>query len=474
MKIYISLIFYFFSLSFSFSQSTFQYMYKSPLEELSKSLMEDELGNIYFPVDNSLYGLIIKLDHEGSFVDSIQIINPEGICSLSELIKIDQDHFVALGYWSCDSTSELWYVLFNNNLQVLDDKRLNSDGYKIFDFRHIINHKGNIVFLALYMAPQTYYKECIYEITSDGTIVRNRFFNSFSFNEGFTLLENSPIFSYKVFSFFPLGSKGFSFLNVLDTNFNVIDTVSFNEYINDLNTAKWINESTYLLTGKMYTFNSEEWDMGILKVSSTDSILSSAYFGKTDTVEWPGIYKNLDFISLDNIFYAGSSNSYMFPFQNEPSWIMLNIIDSDLNLKNQRFYGGDAFYLVNAILATQDSGCVLSCSRYDYLTQNEEFDIYILKVNQDGLLVSTPENPIINTNTCHLHPNPGNETLNVNSPIDRLQLQLFDLTGRLECEAELSTGTNSMYVSGLPRGIYLYRILDKKNQTVQSGKWMKN
>jgi hypothetical protein len=317
----------------------------------------------------------------------------------------------------------------------------------------------------------------MYEITKDGDLVRNMFFNTTStFNIASSLLENSYDRSYKIFStgsLSPPSSKMPVFINVVDTNFNLLENFIIHyPNINTNTTAKWINDSTYLLAGKWLVYTEGEWDLGILKVTKDDSVLLSASFGKPDTVDWSANYECLDFTSNDNIFFAGTSNSY-YPFQNEPSWIMLNILDSDLNLKNQRFYGGDAFYLVNAILATQDGGCMLSCSRYDYLTQNEEYDIFILKVNQEGLLVSTPENPIINVNPCYIYPNPGSELLNINSPLDQIQIQLFNLTGIMECESDLSVGTNSISVSNLHSGIYLYRIFDQNYRIIQSGKWIK-
>jgi hypothetical protein len=457
-------------------QSTFNYLYSSPLNEISKSLIEDDDGNIYIAVKNYNYALIIKLDFEGSFLDSISIYNHEGTCNLEELIKIDDTHFVALGDWTSDTTSELWYVKLDNDLQIIDDKKLNSNGWYLFELHHIINHNGNIVFTAQYNVTSGSEKDvCMYEITENGTLIRNMFFNTtFIYNAVYSFLQDIHDSTYKVFAKSPLNNRVQCTLNIVDTNFYTIDHSSaLSDHINNNTSARWMNDSTYLLAGKWYFSSTDEWDLEILKMTRTDSILSNAYFGKQDTIDWPATYESLDFISPNNIFLAGSSNSNWFPFQNEPSWIMLNVLDSNLNLKNQKFYGGDAFYIINAILATQDSGCLISCSRYDYLTQNEENDVYILKVNKDGLLVSTPENPIINTKTCYIYPNPGNDLLNINSPLDQLHIQLFNLTGILECAAELSVGTNSISVSNLPAGIYLYRIFDQNNRIIQSGEWIK-
>ncbi|GEM_PF-1051132 len=461
-----------------YSQSTFEYKYTSPLHEVSRSMIEDGEGNIYFPVENFQYALIIKLSSEGIFRDSIHLINPYGSCNIGELINYDEDHFIALGNWSSDSTSELWYILFDNNLQVIEDNKLDSEGGLVHDFKHIINHNQNIVFMAHYLSPAiSSFDICLYEITFAGTIIRKVFFGTQTlFNQGFTLLENSYDNSYKIFTRLPLPFpiRASCALNYVDSNFDVIDTASyFDDFIYTQNTAKWINDSIYLVTGKRLIIEPEEWDIGIHKMSISDSIISSRYFGEADTVEWPGLYKNLDFISTDNIFFAGTKNSWWYPFQQESSWIMLSILDSDLNLNHQQFYGGDAYYLVNAILATQDSGCVMACSRYDYLTQDEEFDVFILKVNKDGLLVGTPETESEIENLCRLYPNPGGETLTIDIPKSGLRLTMSDISGIVRFSRNLENRHNILPVSALPTGMYFYRIVNEKNEAISVGKWIK-
>ena len=476
MKAYFIIISWFITFSALHCQTTFEFNRTNPMDEISRSIIEDGEGNIYFPVENFQYALIVKLSNEGDLLDSIQIINPNGTCNIGELIRYDEDLFIALGYWSSDSTSELWYILFDNNFQLIADKKIDSVSGMVYDFKHIINQNQNIVFMAHYLSPEIYsFNICLYEITFSGTIIRKVFFDSqLLFNQGFTLLENVYENNYKIFTRLPLPMRFSCFLNLVDSNFNVIDNNGyFDEKIYTHNSAKWINDSTYLLTGKRVITEPEEWDIGILKMSISDSIISSRYFGEEDTVEWPGLYKNLDFISTDNIFFAGTKNSWFFPFQQEPSWIMLNILDSDLNLKHQQFYGGDAYYLVNAILATQDSGCVMACSRYDYLTQDEEFDVYILKVNKDGLLVGTPETESEIENLCRLYPNPGGETLTIDIPKSGLRLTMSDISGIVRFSRNLENRHNILPVSALPTGMYFYRIVNEKNEAISVGKWIK-
>lgn len=455
------------------AQSTFEFLRTNPADEISSSIIDDSENNIYFPVVNFQNALILKLDCNGTIIDSVQIPNAKGSCNLSELIRVNNEVFLALGEWSTDTSNQLWFISFNNNLEILLDLKLNSNDCHINDFRSIINHKGNIVFIAQYLNSEHFLNICIYELTPGGNVIRSIFYDYTSLNMGYTLLEDTSDYTYKLFSLTPVDSRSLSTLNTLDTNFNLIDVRTFYGFIDGHNSSKWFSNSSYLLTGERYFDSIEEMDIGILKVNLNDSVLSSTFIGKPDTVESPGQVKSLDFIDSNNIFFCGSTNSYGWPFQNDPSWIIVNILDSSLNIKSQQFYGGDAFYLVNSVLATQDGGCVISCSRYDYKIQYNEFDIYILKVNKDGLLVNIPDESSSTSLICKLHPNPGKGYFYIDSNTDNLKLELFDLTGNYCYSSMISYGVNLQLVSRLASGMYNYRILNQNDKLMQSGKWIK-
>lgn len=464
----------------SYGQSTFEYFYSTGYNELSRSIIEDVEGNVYFPVENFEFGLIIKLDPEGIFADSIRILNPSGTCNISELIPKDSGLFIALGHWSTDTTNELWYLVLDNNLQIVDDKNIFSENNIIYDFKYIINHKGNIVFTALYQPNMTdLFQVCIWELTLQGDVVRNRFFDQGNgYNTNFSILEYSGVSTYIVFTRFNLHNRLSCFVNNLDSNFNLIDNpYYFGHIIGSHNTAKWINDSTYLLTGEKVDFNTGDYNLGILKVNVNDSISDIQEIGSPDTIDWPGLYKNLDWLSFDNIFYAGTINSYWFPFQNGPSWIILNILDTGLNIKSQQYYGGDAYYLVNALLATQDSGCLMACTRYDWTKPDNEFDVYILKVNKDGLLTSSGENRSIPINEIIISPNPAWSQVTVRYP---------DIFNHREREIiiwnTLGTAVRRLYrppgqaeepveVSNLPPGLYI-AVLYANGEKIAVGKFV--
>jgi hypothetical protein len=263
---------------------------------------------------------------------------------------------------------------------------------------------------------------------------------------------------------------------LVDSDFEIISVKPIPWYNAELNSAKYIDDNSYLLTGKkLYLYNIEyEWDMGLLKFDNDENLLDSLSFGKQDTVDTPGIFSNLDFVDASNIYYGGFSNVDMGnPYYSQmPSWIILNKLDENLSLKWQKFYGGDACYNLWAMIASQDGGCIMAGTRYDYLTQNQERDVYILKVNEDGLITWAHNVPMVKKEII-VYPNPGRDKLMVKSSTDNLIFELYNSSGKKLITHELQQPESEINTTLLKPGIFVYKIKNKKGQIVETGKWIK-
>jgi len=102
-------------------------------------------------------------------------------------------------------------------------------------------------------------------------------------------------------------------------------------------------------------------------------------------------------------------------------------------------------------------------------------DIYILKVNEDGLIVGSGEEPIgITVQDAIVYPNPGSEFLKVESgpQINGALFELFNLSGILVLSTTLDERMITINTSDIPSGTYPYRVT-YQNKIVASGKWVK-
>ncbi|NOY49428.1 MAG: T9SS type A sorting domain-containing protein [Chlorobi bacterium] len=131
---------------------------------------------------------------------------------------------------------------------------------------------------------------------------------------------------------------------------------------------------------------------------------------------------------------------------------------------------------MNSVLATNDGGCLLGGSKYDYENTNElERDIYILKLNNQGLLTSTEEN---NSNLMHeaiVFPNPGTTKFNIRvaAQYPESTVELYNINGELILKNEIIGKSAEIETSFLKTGTYIYKIYNKSG-LFETGKWIKN
>jgi len=176
----------------------------------------------------------------------------------------------------------------------------------------------------------------------------------------------------------------------------------------------------------------------------------------------------------NNIYMGGTSNfDYSNPFWSTlDSWFHLIKINPDLTPIWENWYGGDAYYFLYSILATSDSGCLMVGNRYDYETQDQERDIYVVKVNSEGLIVWTQEiqtdKPLFN-----IFPNPGENLINIRLTKGEFDFELFNLNGQILINQQIQSQVNTINTESLKSGLFFYRITDHKNNIIQAGKWIR-
>lgn len=269
---------------------------------------------------------------------------------------------------------------------------------------------------------------------------------------------------------------------VFDTllNFVEIKPFPFGEYPNwsqfeDDLTARLLNDSTFLVGGQFWYQNYPEpsqIDIGFCKFDSSLVFKPVTVFGAIDTIDAGGFKNTFDFISNDSIFFTGMKRTGGGLYPTSPSWIHVGLINNNMNPYYVRYYGGDAFYWVNSILATSDGGALIAGDRYDYLTQGYERDAFFLKVNRDGLVTSSKHEPYCPYLPFTVYPNPGNDYPIINLASQNAFLRVYNISGQMILSITLKEGANQVDFSRLPNGSYILSIVDQ-NGEVFSKKWIK-
>lgn len=458
------------------SQNTFEFNLKGEQDQVPGAMIEDSQGNIIFTVWNNQYAEILKLNQNGDIIDSVKIFNSENSkCDLFSMLKSENDEFYAFGYWEENSEFYFWVTKFDADFNLILNSKFPVDGRVVTVYSYsIYNSEGNIVSVMPYETNPPNTKLVIYEINQSGELIQFR--NLESYGNGIIyscdLIEVEPN-EYRIYTSSSL-QKTICYCNEVNSDFDLIDSYTLPWYLGDLTTVKKINDTSLIIAGKKILFeNNDDFQLGIIETDLQNNLLISNDFGKTDTNDYPGNHNTMDFLEIDNIYYGGTSNLTYPYFSNIPSWLLLNKIDENLNLKWQKYYGGDACYLLMSILATLDGGCVMAGSRYDYQTQNQERDVYLIKVNEDGLITWAHNIPEI-TKEILIYPNPGNDLIHIKSFQNTLTIELYNNNGQQTISHKITNQNITLNTRNLNSGIYFYRILNDKNKTIETGKWIKN
>ncbi|MBI4649222.1 MAG: T9SS type A sorting domain-containing protein [Bacteroidia bacterium] len=450
--------------------------------------IEDENRNLYFIKGTQDVGYtnyhckLLKLNVNGEILcEKVFYQNKNHM--LQYLLQTGENSFLAFGRIESDTSvyTDFWIVQFDSLLNINWEKKYYTQNFDYTIRKALIDHNGNIIVTGdLNKTYGTFEENGIYLykmlISADSLIVK--YFTDWTAFHSWDIIEKINSSGYIVFAEYFNDSVTTGQIAEIDQNFNIsLVTQISNIYFQPIiHTAAWFSDSTILLSGIETIFDPEQDDnLGLVLLDTMYNIIYDKMYGKTDTSDYPGIYHNFDFIDKDNIYYVGTSNYiyYQIPFQQEPSWIIINKLDSNLNIKWQKFYGGDVFYYVHDVLATQDGGCLVTGMNYDHLTQNNETSTFLLKLNENGELTSS-QNVSIKQQDIILYPNPGRDRMTIrNGIVNRdVSFELFDIHGRMLIKHDKVGSGSVIKTSDFSQGIYFYRFMDR-NRIVERGKWVK-
>jgi len=417
------------------------------------------------------YALIYKLDKEGHILDALVIEDSVKAIYISSVHFIEDDNISLFGALS-DSVTGLnvsfFNKVYNTNFEELSSKtHIISPDTRIYDFATKVQPNTNILLFGSCSINPARFTSMVYEFDSTFTLVKWNLPDSNNFGHYVDMqqLNDSIIWALKVFPW--LYEK-------LDSSFNVIEYYQIPRSMLGNSSCKWANDSTfYLFSGNLPGYN-----LAVIKQFHPFDTTGHLFWRwrQTDTIDFPSVWKGIDFKHPDTLFAGGTSNlSLSNPYYaHQPSWLVVFQTDSMLNLRWERFYGGDAYYVMMNLMATNDGGCLLGGARFDYhnATANQR-DIILLKLNSEGLLTGIDKMPEFQVREAIVYPNPGNE-MNIRLAAQHPQalLRLLDQHGRIVLQQHL-IGTESLVnTSYLANGIYMYQLTAPTGLS-ESGKWMK-
>lgn len=470
----------FLNLHLNSQNTTFEYLLSTPLDEQFHEIVETDDGTIYYSglLSNIEYpyhknALIAQLDVNGNLMDSIVLTEADKSIFVYRLHITDSNGFVVVASifdttgWQTQSAILLYNMDENLNLSNETIHYFDST-YSLIDIYSYLEPNGDILTnIPLHIPPQVE-RSYIYKFNSSFDSIRAKYYPD----------ESRTIISFKLLpngNYWALNTNLRQY-ELLDTAFNIVSTQRIPDYLRGNQSVAWDTDSSFYLVGENL-YPPPSHNLGFIKqfhpLDTTGHLYN--HWRISDTVDYPAFWGGIDFKNKDSIFIGGTRNMWSSYYNPWPSWFIILQTDSLLNIRWERFYGGDAYYMMGKIVATYDGGCLVAGTRYDYLNLTEqETDIIILKLNSEGLITNRHDNPVIDMQEAIVYPNPGNEVINVRIAAQHKEsvFELLDMNGRHILKQNL-TGTHGIIkTTFLKHGTYIYKI-SNNNGLFENGKWVK-
>jgi len=459
----------------SLSQNTFEYRVHDSADNLTNAVVETNSGQFIISavkLNEQHQGdvCLIKLNSVGTLLDTIIFDYQGHNCGFHQILQIDPNQFLLTGYVQYEGIFKLWFWKMDSLFNEIQNKVIPLGIYSYANAQLKRDHDGNILCFGCITDSLGHRNAFIYKLTPTGDSLRFKVFTSSHAFGKFDLLEKpgDQGYIYDVNGFTPGGN-----ILDLDTMFSIRETHYVPNDIYNFTDLRWVSPGSFYLTGEKLIMPAAYRKIGVEILDTNYSVIHARFLGDSDTtIYFPGLQKNLDFVYLNTTYIGGTSDFYPEEFAPVDCWYFLTCVDTTLSIKWQKFYGGDANYTLYGVLATKDEGCLMFGTLYDKDPLRLKRDIYVLKVNKDGLLVSTNGTPSPKVKEVILFPNPGSDKLHVLTSLKNLTLILFDINGNCILEDQISDNNTILDVSRIPSGMFLYRFT-KDGNTVDSGKWIK-
>ena len=470
----------------SYSQQTFELWLNSSLDEYPRDMIMDAEHNFVgiiqktSPIDNSFFSYLYKIGETGD-TTSKMFNKQDTILVLDKIIQSSESpiEFLVCGTgYHQDSSASLWFSYFSK----LD---VNMD--KIWERTYHLHHVDEYVCLPIcsqilkletggylhgnYLEP--FQKMLFFQLSENGDSIAYRMYEGDSTGRFAGLTYNHDSTAYWAHISGGQYEPNPPECQCVELNFQLEQTqvMNYPRYF-------WGENTTRLLpTGGLATASvfSNPWIpeqyVATFKLDNDFNVLAECKMTSPDTAN-QGAHKELDFVYPTDIYFGGTNNFQMGIFVPGPSWFVVGRLNEDFELQDELYIGGDATYNLKTIVATADSGVILSGTWYDYDSQSYQRDVLILKLTKEDLITGIDKQTVIPIASAIVYPNPGGNQFNIRTSCIDSRFRMWDISGNLIIEQNIEQNITSFDSHSLVPGVYQWELI-KDGKKIESGSWIK-
>jgi len=492
MKKFVIYIFLFFLADNALAQNTFFNIYRTHQIETSFDATMASDGSIIIVgertttiPEDKVCGLIMKFDENGNFVKEITLVNQKRTFIYNiEKVPNYNNEFIIIGASDSivgdDYYSSILITRIDDQLNMISQNSFYPiKNYRVFPWKFTFINDSTMILetgkqivaagsppISLMITEVKLPADSIRSFFSDSTIIR--------IPADITYIPKSNEIHVTYYGQSIDNDTSFVKILRLDRLLNNLETLQSPSRAQTTACTTELNDSTYLLTATSYvtTNNGSVRAISAFVIDAYGNGLNGIkYYNHPDTILYGGFSENAAIVN-NSVFLTGVYNidPSSVPYQSTPTWIQITKLDMELNILNHYFYGGDAAYYPYCILPASDGGAFITGIVWDFQLP-KQLDIFVMKVNSDGIIVNVPENTSFIMSEALVYPNPAGECLTVvlSQLYTTATLQLVDISGKTVLMTQLIRNHQQVDISGVPAGAYVYRIFNNKGLE-ESGK----
>jgi len=239
------------------------------------------------------------------------------------------------------------------------------------------------------------------------------------------------------------------------------------EAIFSYNVLRKTDSTLYVVSNKLDAINFEFSSM-VNELDLSGNVLNQFIFNcNDDSASRVAHFNALDTLADGNLILCSTHNlDAPMNVQYEPTKIMLFKLSPDLDLIWQKYlFGEDGMYEAYSMIAHPDGGIVvLGTYSPTPPTSPDIKEVFLMKTDSEGLLTGIRENGTkIKMTEAILYPNPARDFVNIefSQVYQKASFQIMDIGGKIVLEKQFSSNYQSINISSLPAGAYVYRIFNK-------------
>ena len=146
------------------------------------------------------------------------------------------------------------------------------------------------------------------------------------------------------------------------------------------------------------------------------------------------------------------------------------MLDGNLNIVGEIYYHNEERMVVPYSIHVLESGdCLVSTAGKDRKTLEMQHAIF--KLSQE-IFLSIDEAHDAGFSLAVAYPNPGKDLLNIRTALPNAQVEIYDLSGRLVHNQEITANITSINARNWPSGTYIWKVI-ANGKEAESGKWIK-